>query len=148
MKTRKKTIQKPIDIDVHFKYRCARCGSDHWISLKEAQTKNFKIVCHCSKVFKPKRIDRIKIKYFEDIIGQQEPLQKTVEPVVQIKESEPDILVIDKEILDICVDTLTNYGFTKAEASDLIKQVFESNPSNDCGQLIKQALKNFGGMNE
>ena len=59
--------QKPISLDVHLKYRCPNnnCGYEHWLSLLETQTKNFKIVCDCGTVFKPKKIKTLKIIYDE-----------------------------------------------------------------------------------
>ena len=134
----KKKFQKPIDIDAHFKYRCASCNLDHWISFNEAKTKNYKIVCDCGNVFKPKRIKTVKIVYEET----SKPLQnKAPEPI-------NNVVVLDKEILSKCVGLLTSYGFTNQEAENLIKQTYVKNPTNDCMQLIKNTLESIGVNNE
>ena len=69
MKTKKKT-ERPIEIDAHLKYKCPNdsCGYFHWLSLQEAQTKNFKIVCDCGNVFKPKRIKTLEIIFEQTAI--------------------------------------------------------------------------------
>lgn len=129
----KKKIQKPIDVDAHFKYRCSSCNLDHWISFNQAKTKNYKIVCDCGNVFKPKRIKTIKIVYDEEVkINQQ---------------TRTDSIVIDSEILSKCVKVLIGYGFTNQEAENMVKQTFVKNPTNDCMQLIKNTLESIGVNN-
>lgn len=143
--TKRKKILKPIDADVHFKYRCPKCSIEHWISLREAQTKNFKIVCDCSKVFSPKRVSKIKIKYHKthnrkSSITEKQAAPNTIQPIPQNQ----IITEINNDLLDKCSNALMAYGFTKAEAKDLIKQTYYTNPSDDAGLLIKLALKSFG----
>lgn len=137
---------KPIEIDAHFKYRCPKCASDHWISLNEAKTKNFKIVCHCSKILKPKRISNIKISYHQDAPVVAEKCNTSIDPIVEVTNVSTNLEKeqIDPNVLEKCTNTLVGYGFTKQEAQDLIIGIYETSPSNDCGQLIKQALKSFG----
>lgn len=150
MTTKKtKTNQKPIEIDAHFKYRCTKCASDHWISLNEAKTKNFKIVCFCSRIIKPKRISSIKIKYSDDTtaIKLEQLVESPIESIKTEKILDSETKTIDQFVLEKCTKTLVNYGFTKDEAIDLVNKAYNSNPSDDCGQLIKNALKSFGGNN-
>lgn len=132
-KQKKKKILKPIDIDAHFKYRCPKCSIDHWISLNEAKTKNFKVVCDCSKVFSPKRIAKLKICY--------ESVAKTTIKATIKQEEQPSL---DNDILKQCVSVLSSYGFTEDESSDLIRKAHNINPSADATTLIKLALKSFG----
>lgn len=79
MKTKKIKNQKPISLDVHLKYRCPNhnCGYEHWLSLLETQTQNFKIVCECGSVFKPKRINKIKVIYKDN----KKKIHETKKPV-------------------------------------------------------------------
>jgi hypothetical protein len=143
MKTKiKLKNQKPIDIDVHFKYRCPKldCGYDHWLSLKESKTPEFKIVCDCGHVFKTKRVAKIKIVY-----------EKT-KPLIKKDESLETSKVIEKskapvDLKDSCVKLLVSYGFTKNESSFLCDKAFEKNPESNPGLLIKYILKNLEELN-
>ena len=131
--------QKPIEHDIHLKYRCAKCGQDHWLSYLEASTKQFKIACHCGKVFVVKRLSGFKLKYFEKppvII----PLVESVSPVV----IDPPIIEKPKipvDLLNKSVTLLIGYGFTQAEAKELLNSSYEQNPIDDYASLVKQTLK-------
>lgn len=140
MKTKKKKSQKPIEIDAHFKYVCPKknCGYDHWISLKESQTKSFKIVCDCGTVFSPKRIAKLKIVY-----EQINRTEKKEQPQPSI--TKPKIPV---DFLNSCVKILVGYGFTKEESVALCEKAFEKNPVNSSGLLIKYVLQNLGELDE
>jgi hypothetical protein len=139
---KKKKNQKPIEIDAHFKYRCPKsnCGFDHWLSLKECQTKGFKVVCDCGYIFKPKRISKIKIVY-EDI--QQIPKIEKISELEKVVEK-PKIPV---DFQKSCVNLLVGYGFTKDEAIGLCEKAFEKNPVNSSGLLIKYILQNLEQLN-
>lgn len=133
MKTKKKT-ERPIEIDAHFKYKCPNdsCGYFHWLSLQEAQTKNFKIVCDCGNVFKPKRIKTL------EIIFEQTAIIKTeqIKPVQQ---------KIDFDLIKICVNVLVGYGFTDTESEELLIKCHKQKPDLESADLIKFALQSFGG---
>jgi len=142
MKTKKKN-QKPIDIDGHFKYRCPKinCGYDHWLSFKQVKIKNFRVVCDCGTVFKPKTIKKIKIVYEKDIEQQQ---------VVQVPHKE-QIVEQPKIPLDLekqCGTILTGYGFTTEECSVLIAKAYQKNQTNSAGSLVKYIIQNLGELNE
>lgn len=133
MKTKKKT-ERPIEIDAHLKYKCPNdsCGYFHWLSLQEAQTKNFKIVCDCGNVFKPKRIKTL------EIIFEQTAIIKTeqIKPVQQ---------KIDFDLIKICVNVLVGYGFTDTESEELLIKCHKQKPDLESADLIKFALQSFGG---
>jgi|694.fasta_scaffold139653_5 hypothetical protein len=136
---KKKKNQKPIEIDAHFKYRCPKsnCGFDHWLSLKECQTKDFKIVCDCGFVFKPKKISKIKIVYSDiKLADNKEQPAKIIE--------KPKIPV---DFKNDCGKLLISYGFTKEEAISLCEKAFEKNPVNSSGLLIKYILQNLEQLN-
>jgi uncharacterized protein YbcC (UPF0753/DUF2309 family) len=136
---KKKKNQKPIEIDAHFKYRCPKsnCGFDHWLSLKECQTKDFKIVCDCGFVFKPKKISKIKIVYSDiKLVDNKEQPAKIIE--------KPKIPV---DFKNDCGKLLISYGFTKEEAISLCEKAFEKNPVNSSGLLIKYILQNLEQLN-
>jgi len=139
MKTKFRKNQKPIDIDVHFKYRCSKssCGSEHWLSLRESQTKGFKIVCDCGYIFRPKRISKIQIVY-ANILS----VKKPDEPTQTIEK--PKIAV---DLQNDCVKLLVGYGFTKDESVSLCEKAFEKNPVTSSGLLIKYILQNLEELN-
>lgn len=127
-----KKRQKPTKVDAHFRYKCPNqdCGYDHWLSLKESQTKSFKIVCdECSTVFYPKCIAKIKIVYASNT-----KIDKTKKHI-----SAP------KKIIDDCCTALVKYGFTKKESIELVENHYArlSNPHIESIELIKEILKNL-----
>jgi superfamily II DNA helicase RecQ len=130
--------QKPTDIEAHIKYTCPnkKCKFDHWISLKEAQTKNFKIVCDCSTVFSPKPIQKILIKYkkFKKKIPKVESVEKT-QHIISI-----DLLTKSSRIME-------TFGFKKNEADTLLSEFYKNNPINDYKELVQKTLAFNGGKN-
>lgn len=126
MKNQKKIYQKPIDHDVYLKYQCPKedCGQQHWLTLKEAQTKNFKIVCHCETVFKTKQVDKILVKH--------KKFSKEITEKVFVK--------IPVDLLQSCVKILVSYGFSKTESQDLLYKAYNENPTADSVELIKNTL--------
>lgn len=149
IKKKIKKIQTPIEYDCHFKYKCPdpNCGYDYWISLKQACTKNFKIVCDCGIVFKPKRIKKIKPIYFQDSLASDKTTKKSdidvssEEPIEVVK---PEIKEIDQNLLSKAVKILIGYGFTSDEAKELLIKSYRKFPEPDCVKLIKYTLENMG----
>jgi hypothetical protein len=141
MKTKTKN-QKPIEIDAHFKYRCSanNCGFDHWISIKEAQTKNFKIVCDCGSVFSPKRIKKLKIIYAVNVI-------KTTNDNSNKKNESVAVEKIPVDLQNSCVKLLVGYGFTKNESLELSSKAFAKHKVTNAGLLIKYILQNLEELN-
>ena len=132
---------KPIDADISLIYSCPGCSLQHWLSIKEARTKGFKVVCDCDTVFTVKIVKTIKVIYEEDIsIVKEQP--ECVESVVKQQVQE-----ISVDLLDKACKILTGYGFTKTESQELIKSVFIENPTDDCGLLVKNSLAKFGETN-
>jgi hypothetical protein len=127
--------QKPIEVDASFKYKCPseNCDNEHWLFIRQTQVKNFKIVCECGLVFKPKQIKNIKIIY-------EKPTKKR-------KASEDIVDSISVDLLNQCAKVLSGYGFDLDESKELIKQSYDSCKTNDVGSLIKNALKSFGEKN-
>jgi hypothetical protein len=127
--------QKPIETDASFKYKCPSedCENEHWIFLRQAQVKNFKIVCDCGLVFKPKQIKNIKIIY-------EKPTKKRK----KIEDIDDGIPV---DVLNQCAKILSGYGFDLNESKELIKKSYSSCKTNDIGSLIKNTLKSFGEKN-
>ena len=138
---KKNRQQKPIEHDIHLKYRCAKCGQDHWLSYLEASTKQFKIACHCGKVFVVKRLSGFKLRYFNKkppvvII----PVVESVSPVV-IEPPAIEKPKIPVDLLNKSVSLLIGYGFTQTEARELLNSSYEQNPIDDYASLVKQTLK-------
>lgn len=139
MKTKnKKKNQKPIDIDLHFKYRCKnrKCDREFWLSLKETQTKNFKVVCDCGCVFHPKRINKIKIIYADESgLDQKKPNTNDKSVLSDLNEK--------------CCKLLTRYGFTETESKCLTEKAIIKHPELDSPTiLVKHILQNLGEFNE
>lgn len=140
-KQMKKTSQIPIEINAHFRYICPdiHCRYDHWISLKEAQTKNFKIVCDCGKVFKPKTIVKVKLIYKHKSKSKPSPPQDTPQ-TNPIKPTRIETVVISQQLLESCQKHLINYGFTESEAIQLINKAFGLTQIQDVSELTKYIL--------
>lgn len=138
--------QKPIEIDAQFKYRCPNCGWEHWLALRQVRTKNFKVVCDCDTVFKPKRIKSISIVYpVKNTKSTDSIVEKT--PVVEKKEdpvSTSTRIPLEESILDRCVKLLIKYGFTSTESKDLIDKAYDAIGVSDVGLLVKKALEILG----
>ena len=141
---------KPIEIEAHLKYRCPNCEILHWISLKEASTKGFIIVCECNSILRPKLVTDLRIKYqCKKTVAQpviQEPtVEEIVEPQVieEIPVEIPPKPVPPKELFDSCVPVLQNYGFTPSEARDLINNTYVDHSVCSLPDFIKYCLKNI-----
>ena len=144
MKT-KKTKLKPIDIDVYLKYRCPNsdCNIDHWLSLKETKTKNFKVVCDCGTVFKPKKIAKLNIVY--DNKHTTTPIVESTKVVV--KDHEQEKSSIPQDLLEKASKILSIYGFTDKESSEMVSEAYRQTQQTDIGILIKFILSSFGATN-
>lgn len=134
--------QKPIDVEASFKYVCPnpKCGFDHWISLKEAKTKEFKIVCDCNFVFSPKRIKKIKIAYCDD---KNKIIDKTSVPVPVAEK----IHYISDALLSKASAVMIGFGFTKSESKNLIAEYYKKEPIEDYKLLVKNTLSKIGENN-
>lgn len=138
MKTKKK-IQKPIEIDVSLKYKCPNnnCGFDHWIFLREAKTKNFKIVCECGTIFKPKRIKTIEVVY-----ATTESVKKTMDSV---ENSDTNSAV--PECVVRAIKMIVSLGYDKQDAQKHVMIIYNLEKITDAGTLVKKAISNIGGLN-
>ena len=135
----KKKSQKPIEHDIHLKYVCLKCLQPHWLSFKEAQTKNFKVVCDCGRVFGVKRVKAFKIKYYDDAPKIKKNKSKEEDDVPLVKKEIPiDFLKEGSRIL-------VGYGFTPDEADSLLRSTFEDNSELTLAELIKKSLESLKG---
>ena len=134
-KINKKKNQKPIEYDIHLKYICKKCGQPHWLSFKEASTKNYKIVCDCDHIFKVKRVTGFKLKY--DSVKINNSIVKETKPVTKTEN------IIPKDLLDTVVNSLVSLGFTVKEAKSLVIKSYSDFPTNDIGLLVKQTLESL-----
>jgi DNA-directed RNA polymerase subunit RPC12/RpoP len=135
--------QKPIEYDIHLNYVCKQCGQKHWLSINEASTKKFKVVCACGHIFGVKRVTGFKLIFHK----------KTTPPIKQIEQEQkpidmkPKVEIIPNELLDQIVPTLITYGFTKKEAIDMSKTSYSKCPQNDAIGLVKQILESLRSQN-
>lgn len=165
-KTKTKKLQKPIEADIHLKYRCNKCGLDHWLSYREASTKNFKVVCSCGSVFKVKRLVGFKLKYESSYIPETKtetvssqttevvrsnPAPETIRTEVKVdivpEPPKPEIKkTIPVDLLEKSVKLLLSYGFTKTEATKLVTNTYFTVPVDDYATLVKYTLQSLGEL--
>lgn len=126
---------KPIETDASFIYSCPSCSCKHWLSLKEARTKNFLVVCDCDTTFSVKTIRSIKILY-----------KKTLKTEITKTDSK-SLNEIPVDFLNRCCKVLVDYGFTKEESKSMLQKAYDQNPSLSISDLIKLCLSNFGEKN-
>lgn len=133
MKNTKTKNQKPIELDVHLKYQCpnSKCGYCHWLSLVETQTKNFKVVCDCGQIFKPKRVSKLKIAY-----------HKATKPILN-KNPVVSETTVPLDLYRKCATILTGYGFSESETLNLVTDAYTNNTTSDAKVLIKYILQNL-----
>lgn len=126
MKTRKTpTNQKPTELDVSLKYSCPYCKLDHWLFLREARIKNYKVVCECGTVFKPKRISKLRIVYHK-------------------RRSKAQSQKLPLDTINKCVKILVGYGFDAKESKHNLEKAYKQTNLTDIASLVKTALKLFG----
>jgi len=130
---------KPKEADIHLKYICHDCGSEHWISLKENQTPKYKIVCYsCDVIIMPKRIDSINFKFVKDNKTKKEKKVKT-----QPKKDDSSLDIIQR-----CAITLVSYGFEKEEARTLAEKTHIKYNTDSVSELVKKIVFDFGAIDE
>lgn len=134
MKIKKIKNLKSIECVADLRYRCSSCGVDHWISMKEAKTPGFIIVCDCACLLKVKLIKDIKIIYHED-------------PVVKQKDSSLATVVViektDETIIKQACSALNSYGFTAQESMQMALKHTDKEAFKDVKSLIEKILSNL-----
>lgn len=146
----KKKNLKPIEYDINLKYRCPKCDAQHWLALREAKTPGFIIVCECGEIHKVKTIEKVVAKYRKKktTVKQQPPDTTIVMPVEDKPVADSPIVVVEKpvitpELLFKTSEVLEQYGFTKNEAIDLIKDSYANNPTDCVLTIVKNCLANI-----
>jgi hypothetical protein len=130
---------KPKEADIHLKYICHDCGSEHWISLKENQTPKYKIVCYsCDVIIMPKRIDSINFKFVKE-----NKTKKTKKVKTQPKKDDSSLDIIQR-----CAITLVSYGFEKEEARTLAEKTHIKYNTDNVSELVKKIVFDFGAIDE
>lgn len=132
MKPKKIKNLKPIELNLHIKYKCPKCDVEHWLSLDEAKTKEYITVCYCKTKLKVKPIKSIRIVY-----SKSRPSKLKSE-----KESE----TIPIALLENCVKILTGYGYSSKESKALVEESYSKNPVDDALVIIKNILTTIGGI--
>lgn len=129
--------QTPVDHDVYLKYICpnTKCCLQHWQSLRQVKVRNYKIVCECGVIIKPKQVKTIDIVYCPETT--ELPTEKPIQT----------INIISDELLNKSISILIGYGFTKQESEALIREAYKKNPTTECAILIKNTLESFGAKN-
>lgn len=128
---------RPTELNVHLKYVCPACSIEHWLSLEEAKTKGYLIVCDCNAILRVKLIDLLKVKFYR-----KQKSTKTVESEKIVETSK-----IDVDLLSKCCTILVGYGYDKSEIEKLIIKTYQSNPTTDIKTLVKNTLMNIGDIN-
>jgi hypothetical protein len=112
------------------------CSVEHWLSLEEAKTKGYLIVCDCDSVLRVKLIDSLGIKFYKK--------QKSTKTVESEKVIEIDKISID--LLSKCCTILSSYGYEKSEVEHLIIKTYENSPTTDIKTLVKNTLMKIGDI--
>lgn len=142
MEKRKIKRIEPAGHDIALKYVCPNpsCLFIHWTSLRESQTKNFKMVCDCGTVFIAKRIRDVTINYVADE-------KKREEDSLGVVESPADDIIEEADNLDFLEEaqkTLVKFGFGENEAEYMIFKEYEKSGSRNPATLVKMSLDFFG----
>jgi DNA-directed RNA polymerase subunit RPC12/RpoP len=90
MKNNRKTFneQKPKRFEGHLVYACPECECDNYITLSEAMTEGFMIVCpDCNSILRPQFVTKMKVYYDEKKVP---PVPKQTQPVFNTPESRPE----------------------------------------------------------
>lgn len=143
MKTKQKIrIQKPIKQEVSLLYVCTNqnCRNQHWLFLHEAQTKNFKVVCECGEVFKPKLITNVEIHYC--LSEKKKSKKKFVIPKVP-KAPIEQVHGVPVDIMESCVKLLCGYGFTSIESINLVGKAYAKVEDKTPINIIKTVLNSL-----
>lgn len=136
---KKNKILKPIETQASLKYKCPNedCGYSHWLFLKEVQTKNFKVVCECGTVFKPKRIKILKTVYVKT--------KKIKKPMDERKSYDT---VGESPVVFRAINMMTNLGYTSKESSQYVSEAYLQSKTEDASFLVKKAISKIGGIEE
>jgi hypothetical protein len=156
MITKKKNL-KPIELDINCKYRCPNieCGYFHWISLKEAKTKNFKIVCDCGTIFKPKQISNVQIIYIEDKINNENNSVDISANKIVKANTDTDyitdivkVIVIPESTKNKSIKLLIDYGFTESESELFVEKAYGKLQDSNPVSLVKYIMQNLEEFDE
>jgi DNA-directed RNA polymerase subunit RPC12/RpoP len=129
---------RPVSADIHLKYICHECGSEHWISLKENKTPDYKIVCYsCDSVILPETIHLVELKF------KQKKEAKSSTPTPIPPKTDPVLDIVQR-----CAITLASYGFDKQESIALAEKAFIKYNTDNVSELVKKIIFDFGAINE
>ncbi len=128
--------QKPIELDVSFKYICPNenCSISHWLFLRQAKTKNFKVVCECGTVFKPQRVKNIQVIY-----AKSQSIKNKVD--TQLKSDKMDHT---NGIVNRAISIMKSLGYSEKESKSYINAAYIATKYTDPKILVKTAISNFG----
>lgn len=122
--TRHQKSQKPIDFDIHLKYKCPNCSQEHWVKYLQAATKNFIVVCDCGTSFKIKTLSGFKLAYQK---------KKSIE-----KETKKQLPL---DTVNKVIKALENYGFEKLEIQQAIEKAYSKHGPESIVDLVKHTLE-------
>lgn len=130
--------QKPTQIDVSLKYTCPNnnCGFDHWLFLRQAKTKNFKIVCECGTIFKPKRIQNIEVVY---------AVKESVKKPIDTSECS-GIIEDNPECVSRAINIMISLGYSKKDSQDNVMYFYTIEKILDPSVLVKKSISRIGGI--
>ena len=113
--------------------------------MNEAQTKNFKVVCECGCIFKPKQIKKLKVLYKQIIKSSTEIVATTTVEDKSNIEQPPTVekIEIPVDLSNECVKLLIFYGFTKQESIILSSKAFRKTGESNSSNLVKYILQNL-----
>jgi hypothetical protein len=126
------TNLEPVEADIHLKYICPSCDSEHWLSYKETKIQDFKVFCEiCENILIPKPVKSITVNFIEKQ-EQKEKEEQTINNLDFILEAE---------------NTLISFGFTKKEAKEMIALEYKKTGEKNPAKLVKFSLDLLGAYN-
>ena len=130
---------EPVEADIHLKYICPSCDSEHWLSYKETKIQDFKVFCEiCENILIPKPVKSITVNFIE------QNQQKKEE---QKKEEEEKQTVTDLDFISEAENVLIGFGFTKREAKEMIALEYKKTGEKNPAKLVKFSLDLLGAYN-
>lgn len=118
--------QKPKKFDGHLVYECPDCHADNYITLSEAMTEGYIIVCpDCDSVLKPEPVSKIKVYYEADQNRTKAPPTPPAnnQPVFHSPKSETKKESVDeKPIVNNDYSCVTEIDEINIENADIVPQ--------------------------
>jgi hypothetical protein len=134
-----KNYLKPTDIDYYLQYVCPNslCKNHHWLTKKEAQVNNFKIVCDCGEIFYSLPINKIKVLY-----KKKKTIENTKNEPLSFEQTKDEEITQEKESIESLKDRfyqqMEAIGLSdKKDISEIFDRAYSICPTHDISTLFR-----------